>query len=252
MSRIYSHAVSTLDDNSQTPPDAALPTLLASGGVSASERLAREQAEMRERNGEPDDLVEDNLYTDELLTGVKGHRGYLQRVRIFILEYCRTHDAAKSYRVAYPNTTSSAGQNAYALIRRPGVSEAIERELEKRRRAYIVDEGTLVRNIAELANGNMQDFSRVGPDGTAWIDLSSLTRAQWGCIQEIYTEEVVEGRDENGRTIRKTKIKLYDKQKANELLMKKAGYLKDKMELVGEDDGPAVVRLQLVRPGDAL
>jgi hypothetical protein len=103
----------------------------------------------------------------------------------------------------------------------------VDRALDARRQALMVEDATLTRSLAEMAFANMQDYVTVQPDGTAYVDLNSLSRSQFAAIQEINTEEVMEGRGEDGRTIRKVKIKLHERCKATELLMRKTGLLKD-------------------------
>jgi hypothetical protein len=80
-----------------------------------------------------------------------------------------------------------------------------------------------VKNLAAETVRLMQ-ASRVQEDGTAFVDLSKLTRPKFrtvartrdqaAAIQEIHTKEDVEGRNEDRRSIRKVKFKLAEKKGA--------------------------------------
>jgi phage terminase small subunit len=74
-------------------------------------------------------------------------------------------------------------------------------------------------------------------DGTAYVDLSNLTREQAAAISEIVTEEYVEGRGESARAVKRVKFKLADKQAALEKLGKVLGMFRDRHEHSGPNGG---------------
>ena len=63
------------------------------------------------------------------------------------------------------------------------------------------------------------------------IDLSGATRDQLAALQEITVEDYLDGRGKDARQVRRTKIKLADKQGAIERLNKMFGWIIDRSEV---------------------
>jgi phage terminase small subunit len=84
--------------------------------------------------------------------------------------------------------------------------------------------------LASIAFANLQDFTRLGPDGEPELDLSKLNREQWAALGE-YTEDATGGRnDGERRLIVRRKIKLNDKTAALALLGKHFKLFTEKVE----------------------
>ena len=79
---------------------------------------------------------------------------------------------------------------------------------------------------------NMLDYISV-QDGDGRIDLSTLTRDQAAAIQEIREDSTGGSGDGERKLILRTTFKLADKTKNLELLYKRLGLLKEKVEHTG-------------------
>ena len=87
--------------------------------------------------------------------------------------------------------------------------------------------------LAKLAFANPADYFTVQADGTAYVDLSTLTRAQAAAIAEIVVDEYVEGKGEDTRNVKRVKIKLVDKGVNLERLGRHLKLFTDKVEVSG-------------------
>jgi phage terminase small subunit len=89
------------------------------------------------------------------------------------------------------------------------------------------------RNVAELARmayASMKDYTRlVGTDRV--VDLSAATDDQLRAMQEITVEDYLDGRGEDARQVRRTRIKLADKGMSIERLNKMFGWIIDRSEV---------------------
>lgn len=96
----------------------------------------------------------------------------------------------------------------------------------------------VIEELARLGFANMLDYVRVGSDGDAYVDLSTLTREQAAAIQEVTVEDFKDGRGEGARDVRRVKFKLADKRAALVDLGKHFGAFKERVEHTGRDGGP--------------
>ena len=94
-----------------------------------------------------------------------------------------------------------------------------------------VTQDQVVREFAKLAFVNMQYFITVQADGSAYTDLSKLTRDQAAAIQEITVDQYTEGRGDAARNVKRVKIKLADKKGALDSLAKHLGMFTDRMQM---------------------
>lgn len=93
----------------------------------------------------------------------------------------------------------------------------------------------------KLALSNLQDYFSPAPDGSYFVDLSKASREQWACISEIVTDEYIESDGEDGKKVRKTRVKLHDKKGALDSLARTLGMFVDKTELTAEGGAPFTV-----------
>src|SRR3984893_15140245 len=157
----------------------------------------------------------------------------------FVELYLAGGNAAEAYRQAYSSAapSRSVAREGHRLLKHPKIAPFLA-EAEVRARAVLVEAANRYavsreRNVAELARmayANLEDFTRqVGEERV--IDLSGATRDQLAALQEITVEDYLDGRGKDARQVRRTKIKLGDKQGAIERLNKRFGWIIDKSEI---------------------
>jgi len=153
--------------------------------------------------------------------------------------------AASARRAGYSENTSNT--IAAQLLAKISVQKRIEylkTQSVKRianKNEMIIDADRVLEEMARLAFSNINDFISISDDGYAYIDLSRATPAQLASVSAI---EVIDmppvtmiGSDGETMTrqVLKVKLKMWDKVKALENLMKHLGLLKEKVEIEGLD-----------------
>lgn len=76
----------------------------------------------------------------------------------------------------------------------------------------------ILKELAKIAFGNMDDYTRVNADGDIVLDMSRIDREKMSNIQEVTIDRYTEGRGESAQSVKKVRFKLYDKQTALQLL----------------------------------
>lgn len=134
----------------------------------------------------------------------------------------------------------SADVEGSRLLVNAKIARAIDDEMSKNPG---VTRQRIVNELAKIAFGTMGDFIRVSPSGDGYLDLSDIGDAQKAIISEFVVDEYTEGRGDNARDVKKTRIKLSDKQAALDKLMRVLGGYRDKVALTDPDGGPLVVNI---------
>jgi phage terminase small subunit len=166
--------------------------------------------------------------------------------RVFVREYLKHSNATQAALTAgYSKKTAPfiGAQN----LKKDSIIEALAAKADSVLKKLDAEDVTIARVVAEFAKlgfANMQDFIQVQKDGSAYCDLSNLTRDQAAAIQEINTEEYIEGKGEDGRLVKKVKVKLHDKKGALDSLGKYLKMFIDRMEHTGKDGGPIVTKAE--------
>lgn len=128
----------------------------------------------------------------------------------FVTAYLNTGDAeAAALEAGYSPARAKHAQQT--LLEKPAVRQAVARALQTRPRAYAVTEQTVLRELSAIAFSDFTDYVQV-EDGTVRItDSRSLDYSRRAAIAAV---------KEAGKGV---EIKLHDKQKALELLVKYLG-----------------------------
>jgi phage terminase small subunit len=155
------------------------------------------------------------------------------RQQRFVNEYVIDLNAtAAAKRAGY--SEKAAKQQGTRLLTYASVTQAIDAALEKRAKATEITAERVLTELALLGFANMLDYIVPQGDGSAFVDLTDLTREQAAAIQELTVEEFMDGKGEDARPVRRTKFKLAAKRDALELLGKHIGLFPNKTQWNGE------------------
>jgi phage terminase small subunit len=141
-------------------------------------------------------------------------------------------------RAGYSKKT--AGSQGHDLLKKPEIQNFVSSLAEARSEKTKITAENVLRELSLMGFANMQDYMTVQENGTAFVDLSQLTRDQAAAIQEIVTDEYWEGRGEDAVPVKKIKFKLADKRGSLELLGKHLVLFGDKVT----HDGTVTVKVE--------
>lgn len=169
-------------------------------------------------------------------------------VREYLSDPINRNGTQAAIRAGYAE--GSAKVAASRLLTRDNVRAAIERGLTKVAQVaaekHAVTIERVVEEMAKIAFANQLDYVRISPDGEPYIDLSEMTREQAAAISETYVEDVVEGRGENKRTIRKVRVKFHDKKGALEALGRHFGGFRSNVDLGVQKGNPLAELMETI------
>lgn len=125
--------------------------------------------------------------------------------------------------------------NKYAsrLFDRPEVVAEIERIQNRMSKKAEITRERLLNEYAKIGFSNLGDLIEVDANGDGWIDLSTLSSEQRAAISEFTVEEYKEGRGDDARDVKKTKIKFSDKKGSLDSIARILGLFNDKLKVEG-------------------
>ena len=91
----------------------------------------------------------------------------------------------------------------------------------------------VLSELSSMGFSNMLDYIKATEEGSAYVDLSNLTREQSSAIQEVTVDAYVEGKGKHARKVKRTKLKLVDKIRSLELLGKHLKLFTERIEVGG-------------------
>lgn len=150
-------------------------------------------------------------------------------------------NASESYRTAYDckrMSDQAIAVEASRLLQNPKIALRVERMVEAAAKRTEITVARVLEEYGKLGFANMRDYVVIQDDGSAYVDLSKVTREQAAAIQEIRIEEYTEGRGEDARPVKRTTFKLVDKRSALRDIGEHLGMFKRKVEMTGPDGGP--------------
>ncbi len=138
-------------------------------------------------------------------------------------------------------TVRSAGQTGHKLMMNDQIAELIQAGRDRISTTVEVTQDAIANELRLLGFSNMLDYITIGANGDAYVDLSDLTRDQAAAIASVEVEDWIEGRNGEGRDVRKVRFKVADKRGALMELAKLLGFVKTRHEVTGKDGGPLLV-----------
>lgn len=109
------------------------------------------------------------------------------------------------------------------LLRNPLVQARIQQLMEERSKRTQIEADSVLQELAKIGFANMLDYIEVQEDGTAYVNLSRLTRDQAAAIQEVTVDVIEDGSGDDRVPVKRIKFKLADKIRPLELLGKHLG-----------------------------
>ncbi|MBQ5755387.1 MAG: terminase small subunit [Oscillospiraceae bacterium] len=160
--------------------------------------------------------------------------------RMFVEEYLVDMNATQAaVRAGY---SPGAARQAYRLLKKPQVREAVDRALEKRAERTRVTQDRVVQEYARIA---FMDPRRLFDREGRPLDVHLLADDEAAVLAGLEVVDLYEGRGANRELVGYTKkYKLADKLKALEALSKHLGLFEE--ESAGEE-GELVVRTEMDR-----
>lgn len=135
----------------------------------------------------------------------------------FCHAYIETGNASEAYRQAYDCKKMS--QNAICvqasrMLDNPKIALRIDDLRAGIQNRHQVTVDRIIDELALLGFSNMLDYMQPQDDGTAYVDLSKLTREQAAAISEVTVDSYMEGTGEDAKPVKRVKFKLTDKRGA--------------------------------------
>jgi phage terminase small subunit len=159
---------------------------------------------------------------------------------LFVAEYLVDLNATQAaIRAGY--SIKNADKIGPENLRKPKIQKAIQEQMNARESRTLITADKVLEELAKIGFANLADYIQVQQDGTAYVDISGMTREQAAAVQEITVDEYTEGGGEDARQVKKVKLKLIDKIKALELIGKHLAMWVERQEITGKDGGPIEV-----------
>lgn len=158
------------------------------------------------------------------------------RHEIFAREYVLDLNGTRAA-IAAGYSEKGADVAAIRMLGNARVKELIADLIGERAKKLDLTADKVLGELSRMGFANMLDYVQTQPDGSAYVDLSRLTREQAAAIQEITVDEYTEGRGEAARNVKRTRVKLSDKGSNLERLGRYLGMFKDRVDI--EASGPA-------------
>lgn len=131
---------------------------------------------------------------------------------------------------------NSANEIASENLAKPNIQEAIAAERAKISERCNITVERVLNEYAKMAFSNMANYITIQDDGSAYIDLSGVTRDDAAALAEVVTEEYKDGRGEDARDVKRVKIKLSDKKAALDSISRHLGMFADKIDVTSKGE----------------
>lgn len=96
---------------------------------------------------------------------------------------------------------------------------------------HTVTPGKLINELSHIAFHNVADFTKIDVNGERYFTFEDSTREQMSTIAELTVDRYTEGRGDEAKEVKRTKVKFHSKPQAIETLLRVMGQFK------GKEDG---------------
>lgn len=150
----------------------------------------------------------------------------------FAREYVIDLNATRAA-IAAGYSEATAKEQGCRLLTRVHVRKAIDRLKSARASRLEIKADRVLEEISRLAFSNMQDFTRLDADGKPVLDFTGISRDQFAAVQEIREDTTGGAGDGERKVVVRTTVKLVDKTKNLDMLMRHLGQYNDKLQVSG-------------------
>ena len=120
------------------------------------------------------------------------------------------------------------------LLAKPHVAGVVAVSMAKRAKRTEITADRVLKELARLGFVNMADFVTMDGSETPVLDFSRVTREQMAAVSEITQDTYLDGKGEDAKVVKRTKIKLYDKNTALSQLAKNLGITPETLNIKAE------------------
>jgi phage terminase small subunit len=117
----------------------------------------------------------------------------------------------------------TAEVQASRLLSNAKVHSAVKQAMQARSRRTGITADRVLIELAELAFSNISDFLQVQRDGSVQIDLARASRDRSAAVHDVILSTPAEGSDDEVRITKLTRVELFDKLRALEMLARHLG-----------------------------
>ena len=145
-----------------------------------------------------------------------------ERQEKFCREYLLDLNATQAaIRAGYSET--SAGTIGFENMRKHAIVARIQELVGKRNARLEITTDRILAEYARIGFASVGTFTSVTSAGDPYMDLSKVGEDDWAAISEVQTEDYVDGRGEDARSVKKVKVKMHDKLRALDAMAKHVG-----------------------------
>ena len=163
--------------------------------------------------------------------------------REYLLDLNATQAAIRAgYSETSAGTIGSENMQKHAIVAR------IQELADKRNARLEITTDRILAEYARIGFASVGTFTSVTSAGDPYMDLSKVGDDDWAAISEVQTEDYVDGRGEDARSVKKVKVKMHDKLRALDAMAKHVGIGSSGNDsLKGLEGIPVIAHLELMR-----
>ncbi len=154
------------------------------------------------------------------------------RHELFAREYVKDLNGKRAA-IAVGYSAKTADRAASRLLSNVEVRALLAKLTKKHADKLDLSAEKVLSELSSIGFSNMLDYIKTTEEGSAYVDLSSLTQEQAAAIQEVTVDEYVEGKGKHARKVKRTRLKLVDKIRSLELLGKHLKLFTERIEVGG-------------------